>query len=73
MPLIRFDMIEGRSPDEIKELLDTTHRMLCGNVDRHGLRRDAMSDKIRPTHLAGGVMQVGLVRFHGETSSNKRL
>ena len=28
MPLIRVDMIEGRSPDEIKELLDTTHRML---------------------------------------------
>jgi len=28
MPLIRFDMIEGRSPDEIKELLDATHRML---------------------------------------------
>jgi phenylpyruvate tautomerase PptA (4-oxalocrotonate tautomerase family) len=28
MPLIRVDMIEGRSPDEIKELLDATHRML---------------------------------------------
>src|SRR3977135_3812950 len=28
MPLIRVDMIEGRSADEIKELLDTTHRML---------------------------------------------
>src|SRR5260370_9887390 len=28
MPLIRVDMIEGRSPDEIKALLDATHRML---------------------------------------------
>ena len=28
MPLIRVDMIEGRSPDEIKALLDTTHRTL---------------------------------------------
>src|SRR5258708_27693694 len=28
MPLIRVDMIEGRSPGEIKELLDATHRML---------------------------------------------
>jgi phenylpyruvate tautomerase PptA (4-oxalocrotonate tautomerase family) len=28
MPLIRVDMIEGRSPDEIKDLLDTTHRVL---------------------------------------------
>ena len=28
MPLIRVDLIEGRSPDEIKELLDATHRML---------------------------------------------
>ena len=28
MPLIRVDVIEGRSPDEIKELLDATHRML---------------------------------------------
>ena len=28
MPLIRVDMMEGRSPDEIEELLDATHRML---------------------------------------------
>jgi phenylpyruvate tautomerase PptA (4-oxalocrotonate tautomerase family) len=28
MPLIRVDMIEGRSPDEIKALLDATHRTL---------------------------------------------
>jgi phenylpyruvate tautomerase PptA (4-oxalocrotonate tautomerase family) len=26
MPFIRIDMIEGRSPDEIKALLDATHR-----------------------------------------------
>ena len=26
MPLIRVDMIEGRSPDEIKALLDAAHR-----------------------------------------------
>ena len=26
MPLIRVDMIEGRSPDEIKSLLDAAHR-----------------------------------------------
>jgi hypothetical protein len=26
MPLIRIDMIEGRSPEEIKTLLDATHR-----------------------------------------------
>jgi phenylpyruvate tautomerase PptA (4-oxalocrotonate tautomerase family) len=26
MPLIRIDMIEGRSPDAIKALLDATHR-----------------------------------------------
>ena len=28
MPLIRVDMIEGRSADEIEEVLDTTHRVL---------------------------------------------
>jgi phenylpyruvate tautomerase PptA (4-oxalocrotonate tautomerase family) len=28
MPLIRVDMIEGRSPDKIKALLDATHRAL---------------------------------------------
>ena len=28
MPLIRVDMIEGRSSDEIKALLDATHRTL---------------------------------------------
>ena len=26
MPLLRFDMIQGRSPDQIKALLDATHR-----------------------------------------------
>jgi hypothetical protein len=26
MPLIRFDMIQGRNPDQIKALLDATHR-----------------------------------------------
>jgi phenylpyruvate tautomerase PptA (4-oxalocrotonate tautomerase family) len=26
VPLIRIDMVEGRSPDEIKALLDATHR-----------------------------------------------
>jgi phenylpyruvate tautomerase PptA (4-oxalocrotonate tautomerase family) len=28
MPLIRIDMMEGRSDDEIKALLDATHRVL---------------------------------------------
>ena len=28
MPLIRIDMIEGRSPDAIKALLDATHRIV---------------------------------------------
>lgn len=27
MPLIRFDMIEGRSPEELRHLLDVTHRV----------------------------------------------
>ena len=28
MPLIRVDMLEGRSPDQIKALLDATHRAI---------------------------------------------
>jgi phenylpyruvate tautomerase PptA (4-oxalocrotonate tautomerase family) len=28
MPLIRLDMIEGRSPEQIESLLDATHRTL---------------------------------------------
>jgi hypothetical protein len=28
MPLVRIDIIEGRSPEEIKALLDATHRAL---------------------------------------------
>ncbi len=28
MPLVRVDMIEGRSPEQIKTLLDATHRAL---------------------------------------------
>ena len=28
MPLLRFDMIQGRNPDQIKALLDATHRVV---------------------------------------------
>ena len=28
MPLLRFDLIEGRSPDELKTLLDAAHRAM---------------------------------------------
>jgi hypothetical protein len=30
MPLVRFDVVEGRNDNEIKQLLDAAHRaMLC--------------------------------------------
>jgi len=28
MPLLRFDLIEGRTPDELQALLDATHRAM---------------------------------------------
>lgn len=28
MPLLRFDLIEGRTPDELKKLLDAAHRAM---------------------------------------------
>jgi hypothetical protein len=37
MPLIRIDMIKGRSPEQIKALLDATHRALGRRARRGGL------------------------------------
>src|SRR6266850_6266359 len=55
MPLIRVDMIEGRSPDEIKELLDATHRMLVSVLksaeDRCGQLRFACDSRERNAKL----------------------
>ena len=28
MPLVRFDLIEGRTPQELRSLMDTTHEVL---------------------------------------------
>jgi phenylpyruvate tautomerase PptA (4-oxalocrotonate tautomerase family) len=33
MPLIRVDMIEGRSPEQIRALLDTIHRTLIATFE----------------------------------------
>jgi hypothetical protein len=39
MPLLRFDLIEGRSEPEIRKILDTTHEVLLEalEVPKHDL------------------------------------
>lgn len=33
MPLIRFDMIKGRSPEEIKDILQIAHEVMVAAFD----------------------------------------
>jgi hypothetical protein len=35
MPLLRFDLIEGRSADQVKALLDATHRAVLTAFGAH--------------------------------------
>lgn len=49
MPLVRFDLIQGRTPQEISRLLDAAHRALVaafGIPERD--RYQTVNVKIRP-------------------------
>lgn len=52
MPLIRFDMIEGRTPEELRLLLDVTHRVALTTLnlpegDRYQIVNQHPRDQLR--------------------------
>jgi phenylpyruvate tautomerase PptA (4-oxalocrotonate tautomerase family) len=58
MPLIRFDLIEGRSPDEITALLDAAHRAMVSAFDVPERDRYQIVHEHRPDRII--VQDTGL-------------
>ncbi len=51
MPLMRFDIIEGRSPDEVKQLLDAAHRAMVRAFDVPERDRYQIVQEHPPGHM----------------------
>src|SRR5438132_576584 len=62
MPLIRVDMIEGRSPDEIKALLDATHRTLVSVFKIPQRDRYQIVQEHPPSHFVVEDTGLGITR-----------
>jgi hypothetical protein len=58
MPLVKFDLIEGRSPQEIQNLLDATHRALVSSFGIPQRDRYQIVNEHPATHLI--VQDTGL-------------
>ena len=78
MPLIRIDMIEGRSDDEIKALLDATHRMLVAAFNIPERDRYEIVHEHPTSHFVVQDTGLGITRtrncvvFHITTRPRKR-
>ena len=62
MPLIRVDVIEGRSLDEIKTLLDATHRALVSVFKIPKRDRYQIVHEHRPSHFMVEDTGLGITR-----------
>ena len=62
MPLIRIDVIEGRSSDEIKTLLDATHRALVSVLKIPKRDRYQIVHEHRPSHFVVEDTGLGITR-----------
>ena len=62
MPLIRVDVIEGRSPDEIKTLLDATHRALVSVLKIPKRDRYQIVHEHRASHFVVEDTGLGITR-----------
>jgi phenylpyruvate tautomerase PptA (4-oxalocrotonate tautomerase family) len=51
MPLLRFDLIEGRTDDELKTLLDAAHRAMLGAFKVPERDRYQIVHEHKPGHL----------------------
>ena len=64
MPLIRVDLIEGRGPDEIKTLLDATHRALVSVFKIPPRDRYQIVHEHPPSHFVVEDTGLGITRTH---------
>ncbi len=62
MPLIKFDLIEGRSPQEIQDLLDATHRALVSSFGIPQRDRYQIVNEHPATHLIVQDSGLGIER-----------
>jgi Tautomerase enzyme len=51
MPLLRFDLIEGRSPEELKSLLDAAHRAMLAAFKVPERDRYQIVTEHKPGHM----------------------
>jgi phenylpyruvate tautomerase PptA (4-oxalocrotonate tautomerase family) len=58
MPLLRFDLIEGRTDDEIRDLLDATHRVVVETFKVPERDRYQIVNQYKPAHFI--VQDTGL-------------
>lgn len=62
MPFLRFDMIEGRSADELKTLLDATHAAILSAFGVPERDRYQIVHEHKPTHLIAEDTGLGIAR-----------
>jgi len=62
MPLIRIDMIEGRSPDAIKALLDAAHRIVVEAFKVPTRDRYQIVHEHPPSHFIAEDTGLGIAR-----------
>ena len=62
MPLIRFDIIQGRNPDQIKALLDATHRTVVAAFKVPQRDRYQVVHEHPPSHLIVEDTGLGITR-----------
>ena len=62
MPLLRFDLIEGRTQEQIKELLDAAHRAVLAAFDVPERDRYQIVTEHKPSHLVAQDTGLGIER-----------
>jgi len=62
MPLLRFDLIEGRSADELKDLLDAAHRAMLAAFKVPARDRYQIVTEHKPGHMIVEDTGLGIAR-----------
>jgi Tautomerase enzyme len=62
MPLLRFDLIEGRSPDELQALLDAAHRAMLAAFKVPARDRYQIVTEHKPSHMIVEDTGLGIPR-----------
>jgi hypothetical protein len=62
MPILKFDLIEGRTEEQIKELLDAAHRALLAAFDVPKRDRYQIVTEHKPSHVVAQDTGLGIER-----------